>query len=397
MIDIVLPTDQTEGTTNTVGKWFRSVGDRVELNDPLLEITTDKVTVEIAATAGGVLAEILKNEGDPVEPGEVLGRISTDATEAISPAAAGPVAESGQSSTPSGAGQAAAAVVELSPAVRRLLKEHQLDPSAIQGTGKGGRVTVQDVEGALAARQPASPPARPEGPPTRPSVIPSVRKPHSVMRKSIAEHMVRSMQTAPHVTSVFEADLTAVSRHREAHKAAFETSGTKLTLTAYFVRATVEAIRAVPEANSRWHDDALEVWEDVNIGIATALGAGGLIVPVLRKAQDLDLEATARGIHDLTERARHSSLTPHDVQDGTFTISNHGVSGSLLAAPIVINQPQSAILGVGKLQQRPVVVDGEVVARPMVYVTLTIDHRVLDGFTANAFLTRWVETLEHWS
>lgn len=391
MIDIVLPSDQTEGTTNTVGKWFKSVGDRVELNDPLLEITTDKVTVEIAATAGGVLAEILRNEGDPVEPGEVLGRITTDATAAVSPAAAGPIAESGQKSAPAGSGTGGGAeVAELSPAVRRLLKEHGLEASEIKGSGKGGRITVQDVEAAVAARPTGRPPARS-------SVIPSVRKPHSVMRKSIAEHMVRSMQAAPHVTSVFEADLGAVLRHREAHKAAFESSGNKLTLTAYFVRATVEAIRAVPEANSRWHDDALELWEDVNIGIATALGGGGLIVPVLRKAQDLDLEATARGIHDLTERARHSGLTPHDVQDGTFTISNHGVSGSLLAAPIVINQPQSAILGVGKLQQRPVVVDGEVVARPMVYVTLTIDHRVLDGFTANAFLTRWVETLEHWN
>ena len=155
-------------------------------------------------------------------------------------------------------------------------------------------------------------------------------------------------------------------------------------------------MRAVPEANARWHDDALEVWEDINVGIATALGNEGLIVPVIRQAQNLDLAATAKVLHDFTERARTNALTPKDVQDGTITISNHGVSGSLLAAPIIINQPQSSILGVGKVEQRAVVRESAVVARPMTYVTLTIDHRVLDGFSANKFLTNWVETIENW-
>jgi 2-oxoglutarate dehydrogenase E2 component (dihydrolipoamide succinyltransferase) len=217
------------------------------------------------------------------------------------------------------------------------------------------------------------------------------------MRRSIADHMVRSMATAPHVTSVFEADLSAVMAHREAHKAGFESRGAKLTYTAYFVRATVAAIEAVPEANSRWRDDGLEVFDEVHVGIATSLGNGGLIVPVLRNAQALDLEATARGVQDLADRARAGTLSPADVQGGTFSISNHGVSGSLVATPIIINQPQSAILGVGKLEPRAVVRDGQIVARPMLYVTLTIDHRVLDGFSANAFLTRWVETIERWS
>jgi 2-oxoglutarate dehydrogenase E2 component (dihydrolipoamide succinyltransferase) len=383
MIDITLPADQTEGTTNVVGKWFKTVGDRVALNDPLLEITTDKVTVEVAASTDGVLAEILKAEGDNVEPGDVLGRIEADGSgrsKQSEPAAATVAAPPGRA--------VATTVAELSPAVRRMLKEHGLEGSAIQGTGKGGRISVQDVETHLARQSPAA------GSSAR---VPSHRVPHSTMRKSIAEHMVRSMTTAPHVTSVFEADLSAVSRHREAERSRFEAAGVKLTLTAYFARATVEAVRAVPESNSRWHDDALEIWDDVNLGIATALGPGGLIVPVLRKVQDLDLFQTARGIQELTERARTGGLTPKDVQDGTITISNHGVSGSLLAAPVVINQPQSAILGVGKLQQRPVVVEGNLVSRPMIYVTLTIDHRVLDGFSANAFLTKWVETLEHWS
>jgi len=216
------------------------------------------------------------------------------------------------------------------------------------------------------------------------------------MRRTIASHMAKSVSVAPHVTSLFEADLSAVVAHREANKDAFAKDGARLTYTAYFVRAMVDAVRAVPESNARWHDDALEIWDDVNVGVATALGNEGLIVPVVRQAQNLDLAGTARVLHDFTERARTGALTPKDVQDGTITISNHGVSGSLLASPIIINQPQSSILGVGKLEQRPVVKDGAVVARPMVYVTLTIDHRVLDGFSANKFLSTWVETIESW-
>jgi 2-oxoglutarate dehydrogenase E2 component (dihydrolipoamide succinyltransferase) len=383
MIDVVLPADQTEGTTNVVGKWFKTVGEAVNADDPLLEITTDKVTVEIAAPATGVLVEILKAEGADVEKGEVLGRIGIGVA-ATAQAAAPPVAPSAPPASPAESSD------ELSPAVRRLLREHGLNAAKIKGTGRGGRITVQDVEAYLEVGGAA--------PDTGVDVsgVRSHRVPHTVMRRTIAEHMVRSLHTAPHVTNVFEADLTGVLQHRDRHKADFEAQGVKLTLTAYFVRATVEAIRAVPEANARWHDDALEVWDDINIGIATALGPGGLIVPVLKRAQDLDLLATARGLQDLTERARSGALEPKDVQHGTFTISNHGVSGSLLASPIIINQPQSAILGIGKLEQRPVVVGGEVQIRPMIYVTLTIDHRVLDGFSANAFLTRWVETME-WS
>jgi 2-oxoglutarate dehydrogenase E2 component (dihydrolipoamide succinyltransferase) len=388
LIDVVLPADQTEGTTNVVGTWFKAVGDRVALNDPLLEITTDKVTVEIASPAAGVLAEILKVEGEQVEQGDILGRVATGAVSATPAPAAAPAASP---SSPAGAPATPAASAEdLTPAVRRLLREHGLEPAQVTGTGRGGRITAEDVEALVAARRSGAEPASPAG-------IPSHRVPHTTMRKSIAEHMVRSMDVAPHVTTVFEADMSAIMRHRQASKAAFEAEGARLTFTAYFVRATVEAIRAVPEANSRWHEDGLEVWEDLNIGIATALGPGGLIVPVLRQAQDLDLLGTAKGIQVLTERARDGALEPRDVQKGTFTISNHGVSGSLLAAPIVINQPQSAILGIGKVQPRPVAVENQVQIRPMVYVTLTIDHRVLDGFSANAFLSRWVETIERWS
>jgi len=222
--------------------------------------------------------------------------------------------------------------------------------------------------------------------------------PHSQMRRSIAEHMVRSVAAAPHVTAVFEADLSAVVAHRKANQDAFSAQGGHLTYTAYFVRACVPALRAVPEANARWHEQGLELFDELNIGIATALDGGGLIVPVLHGVQDLGLLETARRLGDLTARARAGKLEPGDVHGGTFTISNHGVSGSLLAAPIVINQPQSAILGVGKVEPRVrVAPGGGFEARPMAYVTVTIDHRVLDGFQANVFLGKWVEAIEQWA
>lgn len=377
MTDIVLPTEQTEGTSNVVGKWFKAVGDPVSQHEPLLEITTDKVTVEIAAPVSGVLAEILKPEGEPVEPGDVVGRIGEGVTLSE---AKGPISTPAPVPSPPAAPQGdGSSDAELSPAVRRLLREHDLDAAQVRGTGRGGRITVQDIESFLGAT-------------SRPAVQPSSRLiPHSAMRRSIAEHMVKSVAAAPHVTAVFEADLSAVIRHREAHQKTF-------TYTAYFVRASVAALQAVPEVNSRWRDQGLELYDDCNIGIGTALPGGGLIVPVLRQAQDLDLAETARRLEDLTTRARAGGLEPREVQGGTFTISNHGVSGSLLAAPIVINQPQSAILGIGKLEQRVrVAPGGGFEARPMLYVTLTIDHRALDGFQANAFLSRWVEVIEQWS
>jgi len=283
------------------------------------------------------------------------------------------------------------ASADLSPAVRRLLKEHNLNPDLIEGTGRGGRITHQDVMNIIASGTVEMP--KEPAPSRSASTIPGHRVPHTQMRKSIAQHMVQSMSVAPHVTSVFDADLSAIVAHREANKSDFESRGAKLTYTAYFVAASVEALKAVPEANSRWHDDALEIFDDINIGVATALPGGGLIVPVITKAQDLDLFGIAQKLGDLTERARGGSLDPKDVQRGTFTISNHGVSGSLVATPIVINQPQVAILGVGKMEKRVVSLDDNVVTRPMCYVTLTIDHRVLDGFQANQFLTRWVEAI----
>jgi 2-oxoglutarate dehydrogenase E2 component (dihydrolipoamide succinyltransferase) len=367
--DVVLPPDQSEGTTHQIGQWLKQIGDPVRKDEPLLEIITDKVTVEIAAPADGVLTEILKPNGDEVEKGAVLGRIGGAAAGARTAEFVSPRPPDRPTDRPTDA--------ELSPAVRRAIEERGLEASQIAGTGKGGRITLQDVEAFVPA--------------TRGSAG-SRLVPHTAMRKSIAEHMVRSVATAPHVTAVFEADLSKVVAHREAQPAS-----ARPTYTAYFVRAAVAALHAVPEVNSRWHADALELFEDCNIGIAVALEAGGLIVPVLPQAQQLDLAETARRVQDLSARARAGKLEPREVQGGTFTISNHGVSGSLFAAPIVIPQPQSAVLGVGKLEQRPRVLSDGIAARPMLYVSLTIDHRALDGFQANRFLTRWVEVLEQWS
>ena len=213
--------------------------------------------------------------------------------------------------------------------------------------------------------------------------------------------MVRSLlHTAPHVTSVFEADLSEVLAHRAQHREQFERSGAPLTLTAYFLAAIVDAIHEVPEANSRWTDDALEIYDEIHIGVATALGDQGLVVPVMQNVQSLSLEQIATNLHALVSRAREGQLSPEDVRGGTFTISNHGVSGSLLATPIVINQPQSAILGIGKLEKRVTAVSekgaDKFIVVPKCYVTLTIDHRVMDGFQANKFLQTFIGRLENW-
>jgi 2-oxoglutarate dehydrogenase E2 component (dihydrolipoamide succinyltransferase) len=390
LVAIAAPADQEEGTEMVVGTWLKQVGESVTQNEPLLEITTDKVTVEIAAPATGILREILKSADQPIQAGEVLGRIEVGGTAA---AGSTPAREPTRAREPTSTGDPASAAADLTPAVRRLLAQHGLEASAISGTGKGGRITVQDVEAHIASGPTPSASAEPGDYPSR-------KVPHTGMRRSIAQHMVQSVAVAPHVTTVFEADLSAIVAHREANRAELEADGIKLSYTAYFVRASVAALQAVPEVNSRWHDDALELFDDCNIGVATALPKGGLILPVIHRAQTLDLRVTAERLQDLTQRARDGALSPDEVRHGTFSISNHGVSGSLVAAPIVIPQPQSAILGVGKLERRPVAREqgGKemVEVRPMCYVTLTIDHRVLDGYQANAFLARWVEEIEGW-
>jgi len=420
IIEISFPEDQQEGTEATVTRWLVAAGDAVAAHDPVVEIETDKVVVEVAAPAAGIIAEIRIQQDEEVNPGDVLCTLNTgaeagvDSTGKEEPGKEEPGKKelAPVSDSPATEQVTATSDDRLSPAVRQRVLQHDLDLSGIAGSGRGGRITLQDVETLISERdsvqqQPASPSVSAEG---------SEIIPHDKMRRRIAYNMVASlMHTAPHVTAVFEADLSAVMQHRAANKEAFASRGTPLTLTVYFVAAAIAAIRKVPRVNSRWFDDHLEIFHHINMGIGTALGDQGLIVPVLQNAQNMDLEGIAAGLADLTSRARNGAqehrrgdaaptgarLRPEDVRGGTFTISNHGVSGSLIATPIIINQPQSAILGVGKIEKRIKIreIDGEDVMaiRPMCYVSLTIDHRVIDGFQTNAFLTELVNTLENWS
>jgi 2-oxoglutarate dehydrogenase E2 component (dihydrolipoamide succinyltransferase) len=397
-VEVRAPAEQTEGTRSQILRWLKQVGDPVAENEPLIELETDKVTVEVAAPAAGTLTQILKHEQEEISPGELLGHIAAAAAvapvRAVVSAVAASAAPVAKASPPQPQAGGAAAQ---SPAVRRLLAERGLVSGAVAGTGPGGRIMVEDVlraatPGSAAPARAASAPAAAEGAPRSHMV------PHSAVRKRIAEHMVASLlHTAPHVTTVFEVDMTAVLADRARRREEFARAGVPLTLTAYFVRAAVAGIRAVPESNSRWTDSALEVYDSINIGIATAVEGMGLVVPVLRDADARDLLETARGLDDLVSRARAGKLTPADVRGGTFTISNHGVSGSLIATPIIINQPQSAILGVGKLEQRAVVVERggapELAIQPRCYVSLTLDHRVMDGQEGNRFLSALVTHL----
>jgi 2-oxoglutarate dehydrogenase E2 component (dihydrolipoamide succinyltransferase) len=383
LIDLVAPLEE-EGAKAVVLTWLKAVGDAVARDEPVVELETDKVAVEVAAPAAGILAELLLPAEAEATYGAVLGRIRTgEAAPMARQAAAPPAPPARPAPRPVDDRE-----LRLSPSVRRLARESGVDPRGVAGTGRGGRLTRADMAGAIARRQEA-----PEGGASR-------RAPHDRMRRQIAEHLSRSVSVAPHVTAVFEADFTAVLAHREARKAAFAAAGAPLTLTAYIVAAAARAMAAAPAVNSRWHDDYLEIFADVNIGIGTALGDKGLVVPVIRAAQGLTLEDIAARLNDLTKRARAGRLAAADVRGGTFSISNHGVSGSLLAAPIIINQPQSAILGVGKLQKRVVVREAggaeAIQIRPMAYVSLTIDHRVIDAAQTNAWLARFVAELGGW-
>ena len=361
IVEMRAPEEQEEGTRSQLLRWLKAPGEAVSAHEPLIELETDKVTVEVAAPVSGVLAEVLKGEREDVTPGEVLGRIATGAAShraaAQAPQSAAPEsrASAAPAEQPAAARPVSAASAPLSPAVRRLLGERGLDPSQVRGTGPDGRITVDDVLAAAAQGPvPASappPPARAESP-----GIAVRRVPHSAVRQRIAARMVESLlHTAPHVTNVFEVDLPAVLAHRERHRQSFAERGVPLTLSAYFVRAAVAAIEEVPEANSRWSETALEIYQTVNFGIGTA-APEGLVAPVLRGAETLDLQQTAQGIDALVRRARAGRLTPEDVRGGTFTMSNHGVSGSLIATPIILFPGQAAILGVGKLEKRAVVV-----------------------------------------
>jgi 2-oxoglutarate dehydrogenase E2 component (dihydrolipoamide succinyltransferase) len=378
-IDIRAPEEQ-EGTKSVFKAWLKRQGDAVRANEPIAELETDKVAVEIAAPGDGVLAELLVEPDAEIEPGALLGRIAEGEVHGAAVPAA-PKAEAPRARVAEDASR-------LPPGIRKLLADNGL--AAAEVPASGARLTREDIEAEIARRAAGAGIARvPHDGIARVPQDGIARVPHDSMRRRIAEHMAHSVNVAPHVTAVFEADFSAIIAHRNAQ-------AVKPTFTAYFVKAAAAAMEAAPAVNGRWFDDRVEIYRDVNIGIGTALGDKGLVVPVIPRAQALSLEEIAERLNGLTARAREGTLTPADMRGGTFSISNHGTSGSLVAAPIIINQPQAAILGIGKLEKRAVVRDGQVVIRPMAYVTLTIDHRMLDGHQTNAWLTRFVAVLETW-
>jgi 2-oxoglutarate dehydrogenase E2 component (dihydrolipoamide succinyltransferase) len=292
----------------------------------------------------------------------------------------------------------------ISPVVAKIAAEHGVNLSEVQGTGLNGRITKNDVlnyvEHKKIDRGQQTMPAPGPGVVHRssPMVTPTTGDQlikHTVIRKQIAEHMLMSKHTAPHVLTVMEADMSRVVKHRSANKEIFVRDGINLTFTAYFMMAIVAGLKAYPNVNSAWTDEGILVHKAVNIGMATSLGEEGLIVPVIKDADNLSLLAMARVVNDLANRARSKKLQPEDVKGGTFTLTNHGISGSLFAFP-VINQPQCGILGVGAMQKRVVVIDDAIAIRPMVYLSFVFDHRILDGASADWFLMKVKDSLENW-
>jgi 2-oxoglutarate dehydrogenase E2 component (dihydrolipoamide succinyltransferase) len=391
MIEVRVP-DEQEGTKAVVRAWLKQIGEAVAENDPLVELETDKVTQEVPAPAAGVLAEIVLDTDAEAVPGALLGRISTSSPAKAGAQEAKPSVISGNEAPAGAPGPRPApgsgeGETRLSPSVRRALQQHGIDASRIAGSGRDGRITREDVDRAVADATFVS---------AAPKRFSPQDIPHDRMRLKIAENMVRAVTDQPHVTAVFEADFSAIA----AHKAALAAKGIKLSYTAYIVKAAAEAMAVAPAINGRWEEDRIAISPAIDIGVGTALGEKGLIVPVVKDAGSLGLEQIGARLDDLTRRARDGQLTGADVSGGSFTISNHGVSGSLLAAPIILHQGQAAILGIGKLQKRVVVREENgkdaMVIRPMAYVTLTIDHRVVDGHQTNAWLTRFVEIIESW-
>lgn len=407
MIDVPVPLEQ-EGTKAIVRNWLKKPGEHVRADEPLVELETDKVTQEVAAPGEGILEFILLDTGAEALPGALLGKLrEIDAASSLPEAPAAPPAAGHSVSPLQGSIQKGPAAAFLSPSVRRAVREHAIDVDLIDGTGRGGRITRADIDQHLTERasRPAAMPPAPSpavSPPVAPAQANGAKRsvPHDGMRLAIARNMLESVTAAPHVTAVFEADFSAIIAHRERHKAEFLKAGARLTFTTYLMAAAAEAMKVAPAINSRWHEDRLDIFEGVHIGIGTALGDKGLVVPVVSDVQELSLLGIARRLTDITDRARDGRIAPAELRGGTFTISNHGVSGSLLATPIIIVQPQSAILGVGKLEKRVVVreVGGvdTIQIRPLSYVSLTIDHRVVDGHQTNLWLARFVEVIENW-
>ncbi len=400
--DIIMPQLGESVAEGTVVKWLVPVGGMVERDQLLLEVETEKVALEIPSPAAGRLSEILVKEGETVPVGTVLGRIDgvplTDVINRVGGVVVRPVepvAEKGgrgrAATGEEGArseGSAQEGAMHLSPAVQHLAKQHGVDLSQVKGTGTGGRITKKDVEDFIARRQ-SSEATQAVSPAERPATINEEETseeivPLTPMRKTIAERMVTSRRAAAHVTTVFEADFSVIAKCRE---------GRPLTYLPFVVHAVARAIRTIPIMNSSWSDEGIVIKRDIHIGIATAL-EDGLLVPVVRHADRKGVTQLAQEIADLAERARSKRLRPDEVMGGTFSITNHGRFGSLFSTPI-IHQPQIAILGVGAVQKRPVVINDAIAIRSMAYVSLSFDHRVIDGATADRFMAKVKDAIEH--
>lgn len=402
----------------TVTKWLKQVGDSVMELEPLLEVNTDKVDTEIPAPASGVILKIEMQEGQAAKVGELLaiigaagesvdsGQMPIDSNKSAQKAPFPAEIQAQQPTTHSQRSSANKDLGFISPVVARIAAEHGVDLSQVNGTGLNGRITKNDVlkmiENRGAGIVISAKSANQQTAAFKPLEGDQLIK-HTMMRKSIAQHMVESRRTAPHVLTVMEADMSHVVRHRAVNKAAFEQNGVNLTYTTYFMTAIVAGLRTHPRVNSSWSDEGVLIHKNINIGMATSLGEEGLIVPVIKGANNLSLLEMARSVNDLATRARNKRLQPDEVKGGTFTLTNHGIGGSLFAFPI-INQPQCGILGIGAMQKRVVVIpadgrsnDDTIAIRPMVYMSFVFDHRILDGASADGFLTKVKETLENWA
>jgi pyruvate dehydrogenase E2 component (dihydrolipoamide acetyltransferase) len=447
-VDVIMPQMGESIFEGTITKWLKKPGDKIERDEPLFEISTDKVDAEIPSPAAGVLKEIKVKEGQTVPIQTVVASIDAvggaasasapapaktetpkpapvAATKAEAPkpasapppppAAAAPVATEPEQ-RPAGNGDK----IRSSPLVRRIAREQNIDLSQVPGTGAGGRISKQDIlaatEGGARAAAPAAAPSAPVAPGARPTMPPPtaggsaeggfprekmyfgnyVVQPMSTMRQKIAEHMVMSKRTSPHVYSIEEVNVNAIAALRAKSKAKFEQeSGTKLTFMPFFIRAAVEALRAYPTVNSSVDGTNVVLHKECNIGIAVALD-WGLIVPVIKNAEEKNFFGLARAVTDLAERARSKKLKPEEVAESTFSITNPGVFGGLFGLP-VINQPNVAILGLGAIEKRPVVVEDAIAIRSMVYLTLSYDHRAVDGAIAHQFMGHVKHTLENWT
>jgi pyruvate/2-oxoglutarate dehydrogenase complex dihydrolipoamide acyltransferase (E2) component len=371
--DIIMPQLGESIAEGTIVKWLVSPGGRVEKDQPLIEVETDKVALEVPSPAAGFLSEVLMAEGQTVPVGTVIARLDSQAPVGIINRVGGvvvkPVPQAGEGEE------------HHSPAVRQLAKEHGVDLSQVKGTGADGRVTKKDVLEFVVKARPAPPAAPSSAPaPAAKAAAPTAGEeiiPVTSMRKTIAERMVASRHTAAHVVTFFEADFAGLAATRQSHQ---------LTYLPFVINAVTRAMRDVPVLNSSWSDNGITIKRGIHIGVAVAL-EDGLLVPVIQNADKKGLQQLGKEVADLAERARTKRLNPEEVQGGTFTITNHGGTGSLFSTPI-IHQPQIAILGVGAVQKRPVVINDAIAIRPMCYLSLSFDHRVIDGATADQFMSK---------